>query len=346
MWNRNNMKLAWILDNTIFGKSFYVKDGKAYGLIDNQPYIHEHFISPECGTMAYNLMWLFDEGYYIRMIELEEAGYDLPDLDLDLIFYSCERNGLDPENKNRFSINRLKKKYPKAKIVGYIKEMGKNFPMHRSDRFDNRIKFFNECDLVHLNDNGLLRNTQAFKDISDKVDTTINFSNFMHNIDYYYDNFYSEEKANCIFAYLPNSPDRRGRTYEFAKYIGDKYGLEVIQKPLDQNQNYNSLSLKDFIKLWSPCLYHFNLDPRDQQPGWQGVQVASVGSINIGGLNESHKILFPETATNDEVILEKKFVEYLENPQKRFEVIQNAWNQLNELYSLSSAKNQILDLYA
>tara|TARA_Y100000310_G_C20674799_1_gene812375 strand:+ start:409 stop:1440 length:1032 start_codon:yes stop_codon:yes gene_type:complete len=340
------MKIAWILDNTIFGKSFYVKNGKSYGLIDDKPYVHEHFVSSECSTMAYNLLWLWGEGYYIRMIELEEAGYDLPDLDLDLVFYSCERNGLDPENHDsRFSVNRLQKKYPKAQIIGYIKEWGKNFPMHRPDRFENRIKFFDECGTIHLQDNGIISKTEAINEITKRTKAKLNLSNYMHNIDYYYDNFYSEEKNNCIFAYLPRSIDRRGRTYKFAEYIGKKYNIEVIYKPISQDQDYNYLSLEDFIKLWSPCLYHFNLDPRDQQPGWQCIQVASVGSIHIGGLNESHQILYPETATNDESVLEEKFLEYFNNPEKRSEAIKYAWDKLNEQYSFTKIKSQLQELY-
>ena len=339
------MKIAWILDNAIIGKSFYTKNGIAYSLLDHKPYVHEQFISAECGTMGYNLLWLWEDSHYIIIRELEDAGYDLPDLDLDLVFYSCERNGLDPECYDRYCVNRLRKKYPKAKIVGYIKEMGQNFPMHRPNWFVNRIKFFNECDAVHCQDNGQLRKTQAFKEISDRVNTKINFSNLSHNINYYYDKFYSNEKENCIFAYLPNAEDRKGRTYEFAEYIGNKYNIKVRYKPLRPDQEYAYLSLIDFINLWSPCLYHFNLDPRDQQPGWQGVQVASVGSINIGGLNESHKLLFPETATNDESRLEEIFVEYLNSPEKRFKAIEYAWTKVNELYNFSLARTQIEKIY-
>ena len=97
--------------------------------------------------------------------------------------------------------------------------------------------------------------------------------------------------------------------------------------------------------MWSPYLYNFNLDPVPIHPGGQCIQVASVGSINIGGLNEAHHILYPETATCDEKILEDRFVEYLNNPTKRFEVIQNAWNKLNETYSFSNVKSQLEMVY-
>ena len=61
-------------------------------------------------------------------------------------------------------------------------------------------------------------------------------------------------------------------------------------------------------------------------------------------MNESHQILFPETATCDPTILENKFVEYLNNPEKRFEVIQYAWTKLNEFYGSNVVKKQLLQV--
>ena len=98
--------------------------------------------------------------------------------------------------------------------------------------------------------------------------------------------------------------------------------------------------------MWSPYLYNFNLDPIPIHPGGQCIQVASVGSINFGGVNESHTILYPETSTCDEQILEEKFIEYQSNPEKQFEVIQNAWVKLNEIYSFNSVKRQLKKLYS
>jgi len=66
-----------------------------------------------------------------------------------------------------------------------------------------------------------------------------------------------------------------------------------------------------------------------------------VGSINIGGLNEHHHIYYPETATIDEDILEKKIVEYINNPEKRFEVIKHAWEKVNELNSFNAIQKHI-----
>ena len=67
--------------------------------------------------------------------------------------------------------------------------------------------------------------------------------------------------------------------------------------------------------------------------------------MNIGGLNESHDLLFPETATCDKNILEEKFVEYLKDFDKRIKVIEYAWEKLNENYSFKVIKKQLTNLY-
>jgi hypothetical protein len=87
------------------------------------------------------------------------------------------------------------------------------------------------------------------------------------------------------------------------------------------------------------------MDPSPIQPGMQGIQVASVGSINLGGLNESHLILFPETATNDKKVLEERFVKYLNDEVARFRVIEHAWNTLNEIYNYDLVKKQLVEVY-
>ena len=71
------------------------------------------------------------------------------------------------------------------------------------------------------------------------------------------------------------------------------------------------------------------------------VHVASVGSINIGGVNENHSLLYPDTATCDVKILEKRVAEYIEDENKRNNVIINAWNKLNETFSFEAVRKQI-----
>jgi len=109
-------------------------------------------------------------------------------------------------------------------------------------------------------------------------------------------------------------------------------------------QNNLHLPLETFIKSWSPCLFHFNLDPIDYYPGKQAVHTASVGTINIGGVNDNHFSLYPETATCDTKILEERLTEYIEDENKRNEVITHAWDKANEVFSFSSVRKQIQNI--
>ena len=110
--------------------------------------------------------------------------------------------------------------------------------------------------------------------------------------------------------------------YDHIHYKNDSY-----------NQKFDYIGQREFIEMWSKSAFHFNLDPSDIHPGNQIMQTAAVGCINIGGLNESHSIMYPNSATCDEKILEEVFVEYLKDDNKRFEAISFAWEKLNEIYS-------------
>tara|TARA_R100000008_G_scaffold79120_1_gene60626 strand:- start:631 stop:1671 length:1041 start_codon:yes stop_codon:yes gene_type:complete len=343
------MKFAIFIDTCLI-KSYYIKDKKAYGYHDNKPYTFWHAISSECFTATWHAPFLFDEGYFINLQEWDLNN--LPDLDLDLIFYANEKCGLDDENRDKYRVDKLRKKYPNAKILGWIKEIWTqpngypicpydfNVPRHR-----NRIEHLNECDGIVTTGVDNLKSIEVYNYMQEHLDKKIQFVTLPLFVDYFYDNLYSNEKSLSIFGYLPNPIHRRSNTYEFASYIGEKYNIPVKFKPLNPGQKFDYLSLKDFINLWSPSLFHFNLDPMDCQPGQQALLVGGVGSINIGGMNESHQVLFPETATCDLKILEDKFVQYLEDENKRFEVIEYAWNKINELYHPSVFVKQVENIF-
>ena len=334
------MKVGLFWDSAININSYYVKNGVAYDYSKNEPYIYHHSMSPECYPATHNLQFLWESGHFLNLSEWVDKDIDFPDLDLDVIFYACERQGLDDENWDDYSVERLKRRYPNTKIIGYIKEV-----YVREGRENNRINFFKECDGIHGEAYSYHKTLDEYLKLEKLTGHKINWHPQPLNIDYYYDKFYSDEKINGIYAYLPNPIHRRGRTYEFAEYISNKYDLSVYYKPLERGQKFDYISQSDFVKMWSPYLYHFNLDPIKIHPGGQCMQVASVGSINIGGLNEAHHYLYPETATCDEKILEDRIVEYLNNPEKRFQVIQNAWNKLNEIHSFNNIKSILEKFY-
>ena len=138
--------------------------------------------------------------------------------------------------------------------------------------------------------------------------------------------------------------ERRSDTYQFSKHIGEKYNIPIRYKPLNPGQKFDYMSQQEFIQNWSSCAFHFNLDPIDYFPGNQCPVVASTGTINIGGVNDYHHILFPETATCDLEILENKVDEYINNKEKYVETINYAWDKVNEVFSFDAVKKQIEDI--
>lgn len=340
------MKFALIAENMAIN-SYYVKDGIAYDYL-NQPYVYHHAYSSECYIAMQNLPFIFEEGYFWNWSEMSE----LPDVDLDVIFFALEKNFEADGSFRRPDINvaTLRKKYPNAKILGWIKEVymagvarSNDFSYYdyNDPRHKRRIEYLNQCDGVITSGITIFKNHHVFDDLKQNVNKKFYFISQPVNVNYIFDNFYSQEKEQSIFAYIPNPMHRRGRTYEFAQYIGNKYNIPIKFKPLQQGQKFDYISQYDFTKLWSNSAFHFNLDPTDYHPGNQIMQVACTGCINFGGYNESHHILYPETATCDFDILEKKFVEYLNNSQKRYEIITTAWNKVNEIYSFANVKSQI-----
>ena len=329
-----NIGLFW--DEAINLSSYYVKDGVGYSYFTDEPYTYHHSVSSQCYPATHNFTFLWGNGSFLNLSEWDE----LPDLDLDLIFYACERSGLEDEHYDRYSVSRIRDKYKNVKVIGYLKEV-----YVKEHRFENRIKFLNECDFIHAEAASRMKTLDEFLKIEKLTGRKINFTNQPVNINYMFDNFYSNEKENSIFAYLPAPIHRRGKTYEFANHISDKYNINVKYKSLEHGQKFDYLSQKEFVELWSPSLYHFNLDPINIHPGGQCIQVASVGSIHIGGVNESHHILYPDTATCDVKVLEDVIDGYIKDETKRFSAIEYAWEKVNENFSFNKVKNQIESLY-
>tara|TARA_R110000824_G_scaffold5466_6_gene25290 strand:+ start:1053 stop:2066 length:1014 start_codon:yes stop_codon:yes gene_type:complete len=321
-------------DNSI--KSYYIKNDEAFTLEDDKPCSHTHSINSNCFISTYNYPWLFENGYFLNW---NNHKFDLPDLDLDLIFVVKERSLArdDGHYDGWCEVESLRKKYPKAKIVAFLKEIWVDAPYdYESPKHKARIEFLNECDSVITNRPEL----KEFQNLADKVDKQFNFVAQPHNIDYFYGRW-GGDKDLAIWAYLPNPLDRRANTYEFTNYISKKYNIPVKYKPLGSGQKFDYLSLEEFINRWSSCLFHFNLDPIDYFPGKQAVHTASVGTINIGGVNDNHFLLYPETATCDTKILEDRFVEYLEDDDKRNQVIKSAWEKVNEIFGFTAVRKQI-----
>jgi len=61
----------------------------------------------------------------------------------------------------------------------------------------------------------------------------------------------------------------------------------------------------------------------------------------MGGLNDNHHLLYPETATNNEKELEEKFALYLNDDIERHKIIQYAFDKVDEVFSFKAVKKQI-----
>ena len=98
----------------------------------------------------------------------------------------------------------------------------------RPERPENRIRFFNDCDFVNVptTPDGLYAKDEYFVELQKHLNKEIKFTCGPTNVEYVFDQYYSDEKNQSIYYYTPHQHERRGRTEEFAKYLGNKYQLK------------------------------------------------------------------------------------------------------------------------
>ena len=315
------MKFALIVDSCKVG-SYLVRDRKAYKLSDPEvPYQFHHSVSNECFIGFWGYPFVFD-GCFINWSEWNE----LPDLDLNTIFVVIEKRF------DECKIEHLRKKYPNAIIIGLLKEL-----WNWKAEWWKRMEVFNQCDKVFTP----ISDINLFPELVQNCSKDISFLPQPVDIDYLYDNFYSEYRDESIFVYNPvhNFP-RQGNTFRFAEYISRKYNIPYFSINTQDKEN----QWHEFLKQWTSATFHFNLDPIPVYPGQQAMQCAALGIIQIGGVNDSHHFLWPETATCDEKVLEEKFVEYLNDYEKRVTLIQTAFERINKVYSFKAIKNKFEEI--
>ena len=127
------MNFAMMIDGCA-QRSYFVKDKRAYKLKSNnlEPYSHYHSIGNECGLGIWGWPFIFN-GYMINLTEWD----DLPTLDLDVIMVAIEKQ-LD-----KYNVDMLRKKYPNAKIVSFVKE-----DYWVNCTIQQRVDFFKSCDVI------------------------------------------------------------------------------------------------------------------------------------------------------------------------------------------------------
>tara|TARA_R110000851_G_scaffold326303_2_gene494855 strand:- start:3934 stop:4902 length:969 start_codon:yes stop_codon:yes gene_type:complete len=314
------MNFALITDKSGM-EPYYSRGGKVYRYDNDEPFVHEHSLGNECYMGFWNYPVLFD-GWFLNYQYMKTTS-EFPDVDMDLIFLSHQRKN------SPFPAELIRKKYPNAIICSITQET-----FIEGDVLYNNFK---SCDIVL----GCYSDTSRYDNVMRHIpDKKMHWMPEPFNVDYLNNKYYTGEKDLSIFSYnVWYRPQRQGRTEEFANYIGEKYKISV-------KRTWTGNRMKqwcDFLDMWTPHAFHFNLDP-EPHPGDQAIQCAIVGTINVGGNNDSHKVLFPETYGNNFENLEEKVKLYLTNQDAYHEAITYAWNKVNEIYSFDAVRSRINNL--
>lgn len=299
------MKLALIVDKAS-QESFYIRDGVAYRLNDDSLYVHPHVIDSRCLIGFWSYAKLFGDGHMINISKSE-----LPRIDLDVVIAALELSNW------KESLSKIKTAYPNAIIIGTIKEPS------------NTIReFLNNCDVV-ASQYSRLDQINVIKPkfwLPQPVD-----------VNFIYDMFFMEQKKIQLFEYQHHHMPRRGNTHQFCQYISKKFQIPVIQKTTTSD---SSTQWKDFIQSWNQSLFHVNMDP-EYQYGQQATQCAVLGTINVGGANDSHYHLYPTMATNDFDQLESEIEKCLNDSAYMLNIITHAWETVNTHYSIPAVSAKL-----
>jgi len=320
----NKINFAMLIDGCV-QRSYYVKDGKSYKFNTDEPYSHHHSIGNECHLGIWGWPFLFD-GYFLNWTEFNE----LPSLDLDVIMVAIEK-------KHEYNVDMIRKKYPNAIVVSFIKEdYWSNFSIPQ------RVEFFKSCDYITFpwkvdhEENGML----GIKTLSDLCGRDVHYVPQPHNIDFLYEKYFKEDKLIQILNYKTPEVSPGEDTESFVNYISEKYNIPVVEHVVKyKGPEHNQW--EEFLSGITDSLYCFNLDTV-KTGGSMAVQCAALGMLNIGGVQDSNEILFPNTATNDWDKLEKSFVNLHENSDVLEETMHTAFKKANENYSYDSVKNKFL----
>jgi len=317
------MKFGLLIDKTA-QESFQIKNNKAYLLDSDMPYTTKHSIGNETHMSIFQYPFLFgDNGYFINM---KKTG--LPSIDFDLIFLVRERW---PEE---FTIDKIRNKYPNAKIIGILKEQFVLIPEER------RCQVLNECDDVAVPFKLTIKNQPGFvtRDLEQVIGRSANWIPQPYNVNFLYDKYYKQERIYDVFSYIsPTRPEiRRSETEKFTRYMADKYNLTVRRVMTD---NWD-----DFMKEISVCKFLFNLDPL-RSAGQTGIQAAILGIPTLGCNADSNQHLYPDLAVNDFEHLENQFIKLNDNVDSYIECIQSAFTAVENIYSMENVKQKIIKLY-
>ena len=321
------MNFAMLIDGCV-QRSYYVKDKKSYRFGTDEPYSHHHSIGNECHLGIWGWPFLFD-GYFINWTEFEE----LPSLDLDVVMVAIERN------PSRYNVGMLRKKYPNATIVSFIKE-----DYWTVSSVEQRINFFKECDVItfpwkiNKDENGIL----GLENLNRLCGRDVHYVPQPHDIDFLYDRYFRQEKEVTILNYKAPEKSVGEDTESFVDHISKKYNIPTFQHIVKYTGPEHK-QWEEFLEGIPTSLYCFNLETV-KTGGSMAVQCAALGIINIGGLQDSHELLFSDTATNDWERLEEVFWKIHSDPKFRNNIVIEAFEKAMSHYSHEAVKKRFLEV--
>lgn len=315
------MKFAMIVDGCV-QRSYFVKDGKSYKLkADNlEPYSHHHSIGNECHLGIWGWPFVFGDGYFINWTEWEE----LPNLDLNLIMVAIEKH------PDKYNVSMLRKAYPNSTIISFIKEA-----TWINSTPQQRLEFFQQCDHVTFPWDV----PSDIKELETLLNKKVHYIPQPHNINFLYEHYYNEERSPIILDY--KAPERTSNT-SITSDISDKYSL-FSKKHIIKYKGPDHRQWQEFLDGIRDCAFCFNLDS-SPYGGSMGVQCAALGIINFGGIQDSHKILWPDLAINDEQILKEKFNQVINDMTLHNAYVENAFLKAQSIYSYTAVKKQFLKI--
>ena len=225
----------------------------------------------------------------------------------------------------------IRKAYPNAVIVSFIKEdYWTNYTPQQ------RIEFFKSCDYITFpwkidkDPKGIL----GISTLSNLCNKKVHYMPQPHNIEYLHNKYYKQEKNHQILSYKAPETSPGENTGGFVDYISNKYNIEYI-KHVVKYKGPEHNQWEEFLKGITSSAYCFNLDTV-RTGGSMAVQCAALGILNIGGIQDSHEILYPESSTNDWDSLENHFKLCYNNINVHYELIQNAYEKAIKNYSYES----------
>ena len=325
------MNFAMMMDGCA-QQSYFVKDKKAYKLkSDNlEPYSHYHSIGNECGLGIWGWPFMFN-GYMINLTEWDE----LPTLDLDVIMVAIEKQ-LD-----KYNVDMLRKKYPNAKIVSFVKE-----DYWVNCTIQQRIDFFKSCDVITFpwkierdsDPNGIL----GIQNMIERCGRDVHYIPQPHDINFLYDRYFEPNRNVQILNYKAPTDGRDGGGENYVEYIGNKYNVKVIKHVVKSGDPHKDNTWEKFLSGITKSLYCFNT-AKIKTGGSMAVQCAALGILNFGGIQDSHEFLFPETATNDLDELELIFKKIHNDTDLRERIIKSAFDKAVDNYSHESVKKKFIE---